>query len=79
MAKNGIVYADGTFDFSSGVNAARVPTVQSVLNPHGLQRTALAWLMNGTMRGGGLQPRFGWNRLGEEGSGAALCPGGYMY
>lgn len=79
MPNTGIRYADGTFDFSSGVNGARVPTVVSSNTPHGLPRSALAWMMNATTRGGGIQPRYGWKLLVPDVSPAALYQGGYLY
>lgn len=72
-----LIQLDGTMDFSSGVNCARIPTVQSASNPHGLPRTALHWMTNATIRGGGISPRFGWRRLATIGRG--LYQGGYMY
>lgn len=54
---------DGSFDFSYGVDSGRVATVRSQNNPNGLPRNALAWLTNGTVRGGGIQQRTGWLQL----------------
>jgi len=80
MSNNHTLWAtDGTFDFSSGVNCARTPTVKSQSNPYGLPRNAFAWLTNGTVRGGGVYGRPGWNRLIEHVSDAALYQGGWMY
>lgn len=66
MAKSSsdaIYLPDGTFDFSGGVNSDAVTTVQSNLNPNGLKRNQLAWLVNGTVRGGGALQRTGWQPL----------------
>lgn len=54
---------DGSFDFSYGVDSGRVSTVRSQNNPNGLPRNALAWLTNGTVRGGGITQRTGWIEL----------------
>jgi hypothetical protein len=55
---------DGSLDFSVGVQSNVVTTVQSTVNPNGLPRNALAWLVNGTIRDGGIRPRSGWQPLG---------------
>lgn len=70
--------SDGTFDFSAGVDSARVPTIQSALTVNGMKRNQLAWLTNGTVRGGGINQRTGWSRLTAllaEG----LFQGGWLY
>lgn len=56
--------ADGSADWSLGVDSSRVTTVQSAANPNGLSRQNLAWLMNGTVRDNGINQRFGWTRQG---------------
>src|ERR1700690_2451582 len=55
-----VTMADGSLDFSSGVNSYLATTVQSANNPNGLKRNALAWLDNATVRGGGITQRTGW-------------------
>lgn len=69
---------DGTFDFSGGVDSGRTTTLQSQLNPNGLPRTMLAWLDNGTVRGGGIQPRFGFQPLLKL-LASGLFQGGFLY
>ena len=67
MAKSdtrNVTMADGSLDFSSGVNSYVVPTVQSVTNPNGLPRNAVAWMDNATVRGGGITQRTGWLKRG---------------
>lgn len=54
----------GQVDFSGGVDSNRVPTIASPGNPHGLKPNQLAWLINGTVRGGGITQRTGWERIG---------------
>ena len=73
-----LVTSDGSFDFSRGVNSDAVPTVQSDLVPHGLRRDQLSWLSNGTVRGGNISPRNGWNKLLDL-INSGLWQGGYMY
>lgn len=69
---------DGSLDFSDGVDSNRVPTIQSELNPNGLKRTQLAWLTNGTVRGGGVLQRTGWQPLLTN-IGDGWWQGGYIY
>lgn len=57
------IYKDGTSDFSGGVDCTKVTTLASVGNPNGLPRNSLAWMTNGTTRGGGLTSRYGWKEL----------------
>lgn len=81
MPSNGneTVITDGQFDWSGGVNSQRVPTIRSDLVPNGLARNQLAWLINGTVRDGGIMPRFGWLDRGKAHAGAALFQGGMLY
>jgi len=51
---------DGSIDFSSGVNSIATTTVAGEGNPNGLPRTALAWVLNCSLRDGGISPRSGW-------------------
>lgn len=64
------VIADGSFDFSGGVNSDVVTTVRSQLIPHGLRRDQLAWLANATVRTGSIYPRGGWLKAFD------MLPGG---
>lgn len=72
-------FADGTFDFSSGINGSRTPTVRSSNNPHGLKRDQLAWLSNGTVRDGGITQRTGWEPLIFSLALGGWWQGGYLY
>jgi hypothetical protein len=60
---SGVRIADGSFDFSGGIDSGRVTTVVGPNNPHGLPRSMLAWLTSGTVRQGGIQPRNGFQPL----------------
>lgn len=71
--------ADGTYDFSGGVDSGRTTTVQSQNNPNGLPRTMLSWLTNGSVRGGGITQRLGWQPLCTVHPGNALYQGGWLY
>jgi hypothetical protein len=73
-----VYIADGTFDFSGGVNSNAVTTVRSDLNPNGLQRNQLAWLSNATVRGGAILQRTGWQKLLDLIQNG-LWQGGIMY
>lgn len=71
--------ADGGYSFDLGVDSGRLPTTRSQTNPNGLQRGMLAWLSNGTVRGGGITQRYGWNKLCTVSPGNVLYNGGYLY
>lgn len=70
---------DGQSDWSSGVNSGQIPTISSESLPHGLKRTALAWLGNGTVRGGAITPRNGYLPLVQGINWPGIFQGGYMY
>jgi len=70
---------DGSLDFSGGVNSIKVTTVASDLSPGGLKRNELAWLINGTVRDGGISPRSGWKKIVEVGFDLGFYQGGYLY
>lgn len=74
-----VYFADGSFDFSLGVDSSKVPTVQSALVPLGLPRSALAWLTNGTVRSGAILQRTGWVPNGQAYNNTGFYQGGYMY
>src|SRR4029077_4639179 len=61
-----------------GVDSGRIATVQSQSNPNGLPRTMLAWLDNGTVRGGAISPRPGWLKLLSLVT-SGLFQGGFLY
>jgi hypothetical protein len=75
---NDKVLSDGSFDFSRGVNSDAVVAVQSDLVPHGLRRDQLAWLSNGTVRGGIIQNRNGFFKLLDV-LNSGLYQGGFVY
>ena len=67
-------------DFSGGIDSGRVTTVVSEQNPHGLPYSLLAWLTNGTVRGGGITQRLGYQQLVAQIPGAAgLFQGCFLY
>lgn len=70
--------ADGSMDWSGGVDSVRVTTIQSPLNPNGLARNQLAWLDNATVRDGGITPRGGYIELGQIAP-TGLFQGEFMY
>jgi hypothetical protein len=73
------IKVDGSMDFSGGVNSLKVTTLASQDVPNGLQRNELAWLDNGTVRDGGISPRWGWQPIGTMHNGSAIYQGGFMY
>src|SRR6516162_4881281 len=60
MADNGSpILTDGSLNFQGGVDSLKPTTVATQANPHGLARNELAWLINATVRDGGISPRAG--------------------
>jgi hypothetical protein len=76
--KSDVTQADGSIDFSGGVNSIKVTTIQSQANPDGLARNELAWLDNGTVRDGGITTITGWDFL-KRLIASGLYQGGSMY
>ena len=66
-------------DWSGGVNSYSVTTAQSQFNPNGLGKNCLSWLVNGTVRGGVIEPRAGQQPLGKLFPTPGLYQGGIMY
>jgi hypothetical protein len=79
MPDQPLYLTDGQMDFVYGVDSGKVPLLASPANPNGLRRDQLAWLTNGTVRGGGITQRYGWNYLTTIHDGSALYQGGYLY
>lgn len=50
----------GQIAFEGGIDGGRIPLLLSPSNPQGLKPNQLSWLVNGTVRGGGISPRAGW-------------------
>lgn len=81
MASNSdstVLLPDGSFDWLGGVDSSKTTTIESELNPNGLKRNQLAWMINCTARGGGITQRTGWQplvKLLDEGH----WQGGYIY
>lgn len=73
------VEADGSFDFTAGVDSSAVSTIQSALTPNGLMRSQISWLVNATVRGGGILQRTGWQPNNRVSDGKTLHQGGLMY
>lgn len=74
-----LILVDGSLDWSGGVDSVRTTTTQSERNPNGLARNKLAWLINATVRGGGITQRTGWKALFRLAGSTGLFQGGYMY
>src|SRR5438477_6839670 len=70
---------DGSFDWSAGINSSGTTSAQSPVNPNGVPRNMLVWLVNGTVRGGAITPRPGWQPITTIHDGSALYQGGIMY
>ena len=58
--------SDGFLQISGGVDTGKSPTVATALNPQGLARDKLAFLVNGTVRGDRLRPRPGFKKINIE-------------
>jgi len=69
---------EGQFDFTGGVDSSKVPALVSPRTPNGLKRNQLAWLINGTVRGGGITQRTGFQPLCTLPV-TAIYQGGWMY
>jgi len=65
--------------FEGGVDSGRVSTIASEGMPYGLRRNQLAFLTNGTVRGGGISPRFGWIKLVSGAPWSGLYQSGFTY
>ncbi len=74
-----VTITDGSLSFSGGVDSVKTPTIQSARNPDGLGRSQLAWLINATVRDGGITQRWGWQKRGVTHDGSALFQGSFMY
>jgi len=74
-----VTVADGSVDWSGGVDSLKVTTVQSAQNPNGLARNQLAWLNNATVRDGGITQRPAWTLMGRVHDATGLYQGGYLY
>lgn len=68
---------DGSLDWSDGVNGIAVTTVG--ISPSSLKRTQLAWLINGTVRDGGITTRAGWIRIAKIYGPEGLFQGKFVY
>lgn len=53
----------GQTSFEGGVDGGRIPLLATQESPNGLKYNQLAWLVNGTCRGGGISPRWGWKPI----------------
>lgn len=77
--QNDVTLMDGSSDFSGGVNSLCVTTVQSERTPNGLPRNMTAWLVNATVRDGGITQRDGWQPRGTIAPGNAIYQGASVY
>lgn len=69
----------GQWSFEGGVDSSKIPLIASPKNEQGLKLNQLAWLNNGTVRGGGILQRTGWQPLCTVQDGSAIYQGGWMY
>lgn len=74
-----VIITDGSTDFSGGVDSVKVSTVASDLSPNGLGRNQTSWLVNATVRDGGILQRTGWQFKGVIHDGSALFQDAQVY
>ncbi len=71
---------DGQFSFIKGVFGDRIRTIATEIQPDGIPRNAVAWMVNGTARSGALTQRTGWNPVLQNAPwNAPLFQGAWMY
>lgn len=76
---NDVTLFDGSSSFEGGVNSLKVTTIASERTPNGLARNELAWLVNATVRDGGITQRTGWQPRGTIHNGSAIFQGASIY
>lgn len=76
---NTLYETDGSMDWTNGVDSGKTPLLQSASNPNGLRRDQVAWLVNGTCRGGALAQRATWKRLTTIADGTQIFQGATIY
>lgn len=70
---------DGQMEWIAGVDSDVVRTIQSPFIPNGLKRNQLAWLENGTVRGGSIGQRPGFQPRVQGAPWSGIFQGGFMY
>lgn len=73
------ILTDGTTSFSGGIDSIKVTTMASEINPNGLRRDQLSWLINGTVRDAGISPRWGLQPICKICDPGILYQGGILY
>lgn len=58
--KSDVTMFDGSSSFEGGVKSLKVTTLASARTPNGLARNELGWLVNATVRDGGITQRTTW-------------------
>lgn len=69
----------GQVTFEGGVDSNKITTVASQNYPDGIPPSMICWLNSGTVRGGGILPRFGWKPQVQQAGWSGLYQGQYMY
>lgn len=57
---------DGQFSFVKGSFGDRIRSIATEIQPDGIPRSAVAWMVNATARSGALTQRTGWNPLVQD-------------
>ena len=70
---------DGQLTWVDGVDSSQVKTKAIPSLPNGVKPSQLAWLINGTVRGGGITPRASFQPLVQNQQWSGIYQGGLMY
>ena len=79
MPDNPLRLTDGQFDWSLGVNSAVVRTKSLPILPNGVKPNQLSWLINGSVRGGGIGQRPTFQSLIQNIPWSGTFMGGFLY
>jgi len=79
MPNGSVRLVDGQMEWSGGVDSGRPPTIASEHVPNGLKTNQLAFLINGTCRGGGITTRAGQFPLVTGAPWSGLYQGAWLY
>lgn len=79
MANGSLRISTGQWDFSGGVESGKSTTIASPYFPNGVKRSQICWLGNGTVRGGGIMNRTGYQPIVQGTPWSGLYQGGYLH
>lgn len=73
------IITDGTTSFAGGVDSLKATTVAGATNTKGIRRDEQCWLINATVRDGGISPRWGWQPRTRIADATGLYQRGFIY